>query len=111
MKSKFLVLLALVPALVAGPVRAAAPSFDQWADAFSAQWVRLNPQFATRSQYFSGVEQDALDRQLTLGGAFGQTYGAKAAQERAALARQGLAALQGFPDAPVDSKRTRLHSE
>lgn len=101
MKSKFLVLLALVSALVAGPVRAAAPSFDQWADAFSAQWVRLNPQFATRSQYFSGVEQDALDRQLTLGGAFGQTYGAKAAQERAALARQGLAALQGFPDAQL----------
>jgi hypothetical protein len=41
--------------------------------------VRQNPQFAARAQYFTGAEQDALDRQMILGGAFGQTYGVKAA--------------------------------
>ena len=52
-------------------------------------------------QYFSGAEQDALDRQLILGGAFGQTYGAKAAQERAEFARRGLEELQRFPAAAL----------
>ncbi len=99
MKIRLLVLLALFTTCLAGLGRAAAPSFDQWADDFAVRWVKQNPQFATRAQYFSGVEQDALDRQLTLGGAFGQTYGVKAAQERAALAREGLQALAGFPDA------------
>ncbi len=77
--------------------RAAERSFDQWVDDFAVRWVRLNPQFATRVQYFSGAEQDALDRQLILVGAFGQTYGVKAAQERAEFARRGLEELQRFP--------------
>ena len=42
--------------------RAAEPSFDAWADNFAEEWVRLNPQLATRTQYFSGEEQDAIDR-------------------------------------------------
>jgi hypothetical protein len=71
-----------------GPTRAAERPFDQWADDFAARWVRLYPQFATMTQYFTGAEQDALDRQLILG-AFGQTYGVKAAQERAEFARRG----------------------
>jgi len=45
-----------------GPIHAATPTFDTWADDFAGQWVRLSPQFATRAQYFSGAEQDALDR-------------------------------------------------
>ena len=40
-------------------------AFDKWADQFAQEWVRGNPQFATATQYFSGAEQDALDRQLT----------------------------------------------
>ncbi len=101
MKTRLLVLGTVLLSLLAGPLRSATPSFDQWANEFSAQWVKQNPQFATRAQYFTGAEQDALDRQLTLGGAFGQTFGVKAAQERAALARQGLAALAAFPEASL----------
>lgn len=81
---------------LAGVASAAPQTFDQWADGFAVEWVKLNPQFATRAQYFSGAEQDAIDRQLILGGAFGQTYGVKAAQTRAALARRGLEELQRF---------------
>jgi uncharacterized protein (DUF885 family) len=97
MKIRVLFLGAVLFTLVAGLARAAAPTFDQWADEFAARWVRLNPQFATRSQYFDGAEQTALDRQLTLGGAFGQTYGVRAAQVRAALARRGLEEMARFP--------------
>ncbi len=43
----------------------AAPSFDTWAEAFAADWMRLSPERATFSQYFGGAEQAALDRQLT----------------------------------------------
>ena len=84
-----------------GPAHAAERSFDQWADDFAVRWVRLNPQFATMAQYFTGAEQDALDRQLILGGAFGQTYGVKAARERAEFARRGLKELQRFPAAKL----------
>ena len=101
MKIKPLVFLAVLFSLATGLARAAEPTFDQWADEFAAQWVRQNPQFATRTQYFSGAEQDALDRQLTLGGGFGQAFGVKAAQERAALAREGLQGLAGFSDASL----------
>jgi uncharacterized protein (DUF885 family) len=86
---------------VAGIARAATPTFDQWADDFAARWVKQNPQFATRAQYFSGAEQDALDRQLSLGGAFGSSFGVKAAGERAAVAQAGLKELAAFPEASL----------
>ena len=41
------------------------PAFDTWADAFAVDWVRLSPERATATQYFSGSEQDTLDRLLT----------------------------------------------
>ncbi|MES2150969.1 MAG: DUF885 family protein [Pseudomonadota bacterium] len=40
-------------------------AFDAWAERFAADWVRLKPERATTTQYFSGAEQAALDRQLT----------------------------------------------
>lgn len=91
--SRLLLALAFVlPALRA----ATAPGFDAWADAFAAEWARTNPQFATQAQYFTGAEQDALDRQLTLVGAWGNTFGRRASAERAALARRGLEELKAF---------------
>jgi uncharacterized protein (DUF885 family) len=39
-------------------------SFDAFAERAAADWIRLNPQVATAQQYFSGAEQDALDREL-----------------------------------------------
>jgi len=107
MKTRFLLLLTAGLALAASTARAEVSTFDGWADEFAARWVRLNPQFATRAQYFSGAEQDTLDRQLVLGGAFGKTFGLKAAKESADLARQGLEGLQRFPAATLTaSQRT-----
>jgi uncharacterized protein (DUF885 family) len=51
--------------------------------------MREAPQFATRTQYFSGAEQDALDRQLALVSEWGSPYGAAASARQAALARRG----------------------
>jgi uncharacterized protein (DUF885 family) len=56
---------------------------------FTAEWVRGNPNLAVTSRYFSGEEQDRLDRQLT---PLTKAY----RQERRALARQGLAELGAF---------------
>jgi len=93
MKIRLLVLLALFTSGLAGLGRAAAPTFDQWADGFAVRWVKQNPQFATRAQYFSGAEQDALDRQLS--------FGVKATQARAALAQAGLKEMAAFPEAAL----------
>jgi uncharacterized protein (DUF885 family) len=60
--------------------------FDAWADDFAARWLRLNPQAATSAQFFTGAEQDALDRELT-------PVTAEHLQRRVALARQGLEEL------------------
>lgn len=42
----------------------AAP-FDDWSDRLANEKMRNNPQQATQKQYFSGSEQDQLDRKLT----------------------------------------------
>ena len=43
----------------------ATPAFDAWADELTTEWVRLDPQVATRIQFFAGHAQDAVDRELT----------------------------------------------
>ena len=77
------------------PAAVAPPTFDAWSDAFTADWVRKDPALATYTQYFSGAEQDTLDRRLIL------SYGRKAAAEKAALARRGLTELKGFSRAEM----------
>lgn len=67
----------------------------------------MAPQQATRAQYFSGDEQDALDRQLSLIGEWSITYGQAAAQQRAALAERALAELARFsPSGLTPQQRT-----
>src|SRR4051812_38483750 len=39
-------------------------SFDAFTERAAADWLRERPQLATSTQYFSGAEQDALDRRL-----------------------------------------------
>jgi uncharacterized protein (DUF885 family) len=56
---------------------------------FTADWVRTNPNLATSTRYFTGDEQDRLDRQLTP-----QTDAYK--RSRIRLARQGLTQLAQF---------------
>ena len=99
MNTNQLLLLLFLCLCTLGPTQAAERPFDQWADDLAARAVRLNPQVATESQYFSGAEQAALDRQL------GQTYGVKAAQERAEFARRGLEELQRFPAAKLTARQ------
>ena len=65
------------------------PAFDAWSESFAADWVRLSAERATMTQYFSGAEQAALERQLTP-----LTPERRAAQGR--LAREGLARLATF---------------
>jgi len=79
-------------------VHAAAPSFDQWVDTFAADWMRANPQGATSQQYFSGTEQDALDRQLT---PITREYRAA----RVALAKRGLEELKQFDRTRLDASQ------
>src|SRR5215469_8775687 len=61
---------------------------------FTADWVRHDPDLATRTRYFSGEEQDRFERQLTP-----LTLAWK--RERVELARTGVAQLRKFD-------RTRL---
>ena len=64
-------------------------AFDKWSDTFAQQMVRLSPEFATSAQYFSGAEQDALDRQLAP-----MTQAQR--DKRDALARAALPKLERF---------------
>jgi uncharacterized protein (DUF885 family) len=83
---------------VATPASKTNPAFTAWADRFAADAVRIDPELATRTQYFSGAEQDALDRQLTP-----RTQAQRA--KRAALNRQGIARLKKFAAGQLDASQ------
>jgi len=95
-------LAAVVPGIAeAAPVtaQASAPhnaAFARWSDDFAADLVRIDPVEASISQYFSGAEQAALDRQLT---PFTQAQRDK----RLALARKGVARLDKWLAGPLDA--------
>ncbi len=93
-------ILCAAPAVWATETAASAPAasgsaavetatFNTWADAFAADWVRPSPERATYSQYFEGAEQAALERRLTP-----RTSAQRNAQRT--LARRGLARLARF---------------
>jgi len=73
-------------------------AFDTWADRFAGDWVRLNPQQATSTQYFSGVEQDKLDHQLT-------PLTTAQRQKTIVLARSGVARLDTFLAGPLSEEQ------
>ena len=62
----------------APPPAADLAGFDAWAEGFAQEWVRTSPQMATRAQYFTGAEQDAIDRQLSMIGEWDWAFGSKA---------------------------------
>ncbi len=70
----------------------AAESFDNWSEAFAADWVRLSAEGATNSQFFSGAEQAAFERELT-------PITVAQRDKRHALARRGLAELARLDEA------------
>jgi uncharacterized protein (DUF885 family) len=82
--------------LLLAPARAADPAFETWANAVAADNIRSNPTGATLTQYFTGAEQDGLDRQLT---PITREYRAA----RVAAAKKALAELARFDRAKFDA--------
>lgn len=82
-------------AALAQNVRSLKPrTIDDFFREFTDEWVRLNPNLATSLRYFSGEDQDRLERQLT-------SLSPVWANERIRLARKGLAELRQFDPASV----------
>jgi uncharacterized protein (DUF885 family) len=96
------VTLAAAPAF-AQSSPAAPPSIDDFFRDFTADWVRHNPGQATSTRYFSGDEQDRLERQLTPETRRWQL-------DRIQLARQGLAELRKFNRASL-SETQRISAD
>jgi len=71
---------------------AASANINDFFRDFTAEWVRGNPNQATASRYFTGDEQDRLERQLTP-----ETLEWR--RGRIQLARRGLAELRNFDHA------------
>ncbi len=65
------------------------PNIDNFFRDFTAEWVRSNPNLATGSRYFTGEEQDRLERQIT-------PDTLEYRRSRIELARKGLAELAKF---------------
>jgi uncharacterized protein (DUF885 family) len=90
---RIMFVIALLAALPSGPltsgVLAAQPDIGEFFDRFTAEWVRADPELATRSQYFSAEEQAKLHAQLT-------PRGANITRERVERARRGLEELRRF---------------
>jgi uncharacterized protein (DUF885 family) len=86
--------LRAIPALAQNTPSATRSIDDFFAD-FTADWVRHDPNQATSSRYFSGDEQDRLERQLTP-----QTMDWK--RDRIERARQGIAQLGKFNRASLN---------
>ena len=81
--------LTAVAAPTFGQSPSAPPNIDDFFRDFTADWIRHDPNQATSARYFSGDEQDRLERQLTP-----QTPAWK--RDRIQRARQGLAQLRKF---------------
>jgi uncharacterized protein (DUF885 family) len=92
-----LVLMALVAVLLTTLALPAAQqkNIDDFFSDFTADWVRHDPELATRTRYFSGDEQDRFERQLTP-----RTLAWK--RERIQLAQKGLVQLHTFDRANLN---------
>jgi uncharacterized protein (DUF885 family) len=75
--------------LLVSALSAQTRSIDDFFRDFTAEWVRGNPSLATSARYFTGAEEDRLERQITP-----ETQAYKRA--RIVLARKGLAELRQF---------------
>jgi uncharacterized protein (DUF885 family) len=64
-------------------------NFHTFTDAFTAEWVRANPELATSSQYFAGHDENQIDRELT-------PYSITWPTKRAELASRGVRELARF---------------
>src|SRR6188508_1955108 len=76
---------------------------EDFFSAFTAEWVRGNPDLATSSRYFKGLIQDRLERQLT---PLTNDY----RRSRIQLARKGLTELARFDSAKMTESQ-RISAE
>src|SRR5262245_20575765 len=74
---------------VSAPQTTPSQTIDTFFSDFTAEWMRGSPNAATGARYFTGEEQERLERQLT---PQTQAY----TRERITLARKGLAELRKF---------------
>ena len=70
-------------------VFASAASITDFFNDFTAEWIRINPNLAVSTRYFTGPEQDRLEQQLT-------PDTPEYRRSRIQLAKQGLAGLKKF---------------
>ena len=89
MKHAVLVALAAAIVLATRPAPAQPRTIDDFFRDFTAEWIRGNPNQATSARYFTGVEQERLERELT---PVSDAY----TLARIALAKRGLADLGAF---------------
>jgi uncharacterized protein (DUF885 family) len=88
---------------LSSPASSQQKSIDDFFGDFTAEWIRTNPNQATSSRYFTGAEQDRLERILTpVNDAYTLT--------RIELARKGLAQLRSFDRSRLDEVQ-RLSAE
>jgi uncharacterized protein (DUF885 family) len=88
------VLVVVVAAALAAGLRAQQPSIDRFFDRFTDEWMRLQSDDAAAARYFTGEEQDRVERQLAP-----QTLSYQ--RERIRLARRGLDELKAFDRAKL----------
>ena len=84
-----LAMCALTTLWIASASAAQQRSIDDFFRQLSDGWVRLNPNLAVSTRYFSGEEQDRLEQQMT-------SYTDAAVRERSEYIRQGLTELARF---------------
>ena len=90
------------PSLGAPRIEAERAAFDHFAEGLAAEWMRANPMAATSAQYFSGEEQDGLDRELAaVDSQNGTPLGAADLAAYVARAQHGLDQLKRFPRAAL----------
>lgn len=90
--------IGLLPAaLLRGATPGANPAFDAYVGTLADDWVRADPTAATTVQYFSGAEQDALDRKLNAKDfQYGTPLALAERLRRSEAARAGLEQLQHY---------------
>ena len=97
----------VVCAQTPAPTATASPSprqqsFDTFTEELAAAWMRANPTAATAQQYFSGAEQDAVDRQLLpMDSQYGTTLEAAPLQTYVARAQRALKRLKTYQRADL----------
>jgi len=75
-----------------------ARTIDSFFNEFTDEWVRNSPSLATSQRYFTGAEQDRLERMIA-------PVTPEEAKKTIALARKGLAGLRAFDRAAMSDSR------